>query len=217
MSAWRSRLALAVVVGLCAFCVITFLRIKRQADEDRRGHELIEAIERADLRAVGQILDAGVSPNYLYPDNSAESRGPIKTAFRRPIINLASYHGRREIIQLLIEHGATVNGRDQNGSTALMWAAQQGHFEVIKILLAAGAQVDARDWNGDTALMRALYSGNPATLKLLLDAGARSDIRDKDGQTALTLAKQYGQKPMIDLLVGRNGKPWRASKANHGR
>jgi ankyrin repeat protein len=48
---------------------------------------------------------------------------------------LAVSHGRLEMVRLLVEAGADMNIQDEDGSTALMCAAEHGHTEIVKHLL----------------------------------------------------------------------------------
>jgi ankyrin repeat protein len=57
--------------------------------------------------------------------------------------------------RLLLEHGATLEARDEEGDTPLIRAASFGGTNVVKVLLAKGANVDARDNRGMTALIGA--------------------------------------------------------------
>ena len=41
-----------------------------------------------------------------------------------------------------------VGAKDENGKTALHWAALTGHVDVAKVLIEKGADVDARDNDG---------------------------------------------------------------------
>lgn len=49
---------------------------------------------------------------------------------------LAVSHGNFTMVQMLVEAGADINIQDDDGSTALMCAAEQGHLDIIKYLLA---------------------------------------------------------------------------------
>ena len=49
---------------------------------------------------------------------------------------LAVSHGRLDMVRMLMEAGADVNMRDEDGSTALMCASEHGHAEIVKLLLA---------------------------------------------------------------------------------
>ena len=53
------------------------------------------------------------------------------TAMMLPLIQVAS-EGRGEGGWLL-EHGADISARDEDGLTALHWAAEQGHWEVVDL------------------------------------------------------------------------------------
>ena len=45
----------------------------------------------------------------------------------------AADSGDLEIAKVLLDKGAHVNAKDNNGRTALLWAATKGHFGVVKL------------------------------------------------------------------------------------
>lgn len=49
---------------------------------------------------------------------------------------LAVSHGKADTAQMLIDAGAGLNVQDEDGSTALMCAAEHGHRDIVKMLLA---------------------------------------------------------------------------------
>ena len=49
---------------------------------------------------------------------------------------LAASHGRLRMANMLLAAGADVNIQDEDGSTALMCAAEHGHVEMVRLLLA---------------------------------------------------------------------------------
>jgi ankyrin repeat protein len=64
---------------------------------------------------------------------------------------------------------AEVDAADENGRTALHYAALHGSDQICGVLLGAGAQLDAKDSHGQTPLMiaQALHPTNAALLALL--------------------------------------------------
>ena len=94
--------------------------------------ELIEAIEKGDIEAVKQHLAAGADVNAKDIDGWT----PLRKA---------AWHGRKEIVELLIDNGADVNPQDVNGWTPLHQAARNGHKEIAELLIAKGADVNAKN------------------------------------------------------------------------
>jgi ankyrin repeat protein len=54
-------------------------------------------------------------------------------------IHLAAQRGLAEAVRLLASKGASVDGCDDNGYTALHLAAYHGHVAVVDVLLQLGA------------------------------------------------------------------------------
>lgn len=68
----------------------------------------------------------------------------------------------------LLEHGADVNVKGNDGSTALMLAASAGDSEIVRDLLRQGADVSGRfTETGKTALMLAREKGHSEIVELL--------------------------------------------------
>lgn len=68
--------------------------------------------------------------------------------------------------------GAEVNTPENDGWTALMFAANNNHADVAKFLLSKGAIVDAMTNDGRTALKLAQIAGAEDVVKILMEAGA---------------------------------------------
>ncbi|KAL1361696.1 hypothetical protein HN51_010029 [Arachis hypogaea] len=74
-------------------------------------------------------------------------------------------------LKRLLGEGAWVNRRDQNGWTALHWAAFKGRIKSVKVLVDHGAWVDAVDDAGYTPLHCAVEAGHLQVAILLIGHG----------------------------------------------
>ncbi|OAD07154.1 hypothetical protein MUCCIDRAFT_133745, partial [Mucor lusitanicus CBS 277.49] len=78
---------------------------------------------------------------------------------------LASYLGKADIIQLLLEDGrVNVDGTDSKNATALMYAARDGNVPIVKMLLGYHASPDITDSHGWSAIQYA--ERNPEIVQL---------------------------------------------------
>ena len=102
-------------------------------------------------------------------------------------------------IRAFIDAGEDVNIPDNDGRTALFYAAQQSSNEsVVHAMIDAGADVNITDNNGQTALFYAAQqSSNESVVHALIDAGADVNITDNNGQTALFYAVQQDQNESV--------------------
>ena len=107
----------------------------------------------------------------------------------KSLLECAAKNPYHQVLRFLLDAGADVNAKDENGRTALMEGTTYAASNT-KELLDAGADVNAQDKDGRTAMMTAALTKYPATspaviIEVLLNAGADTNLRDKDGQTAL--------------------------------
>jgi len=113
-----------------------------------------------------------------------------------------------DIVGLLLLHSATLEARDHNGSTALMFAVANGDDLVARRLIEAEANVNVRDFEGHTPLEYARTFNKPAMETLLLEAGAIAQEEDEDGEPVAALptsslpTDRRGAKPRQSVHVG---------------
>lgn len=113
----------------------------------------------------------------------------------------AARKGDLRMVLRLIENGAAVNGRDQNGWTALHRAAFKGRVDVARALVEKGVDVDAKDEEGYTALHCAVEAGQADVIEVLVKKGADVEARTNKGVTALQIAQSFNYSGIIRLLA----------------
>ena len=89
------------------------------------------------------------------------------------VLGLAADRGFLNIVALLLEAGADVNGANSiNGMTPLHFAAQNNNLEVARFLMRHAANPNLRNKDGTTPLMyAALRSANQDMMELLAQGG----------------------------------------------
>jgi Ankyrin repeats (3 copies) len=108
----------------------------------------------------------------------------------------AAKNGDPVEVKRLIQNGANVTDRDQDGQTALSFACEggAGNLEVLRNLVAAGAEVNSVDRAAWTPLHVATATGvRLACLSYLLSHGANPNARNSAGDTPLILAADGSQ------------------------
>ena len=111
--------------------------------------------------------------------------------------------GRAEILSLLLEHGADMEGQSR-GKTPLSRASWKGNVEAGECLLDHGANINARNNLGETPLFSAVYHGQVEFARMLLinKRGARvNDLDDNFKWTPLHAAVYKRNIQAVRLLL----------------
>ena len=159
---------------------------------------LLEAAGKGDSEAVKQHLAAGANVN-------------VKCAwYGRTPLHIATWSGQEQIVQLLIEKGASVNAKDKGGWTPLYCAVESGYKNIVELLISNGAYVNATGGvekesfpreSGFTALHKAAAVGHMEISQLLIAKGAKLNSRDSTLGTPLHSAAEWGQQNIVQLLI----------------
>ena len=118
-------------------------------------------------------------------------------------LHVAALEGHSDILSLLIEHGADLNGRGKFGDTPLNRASERGRLEAGRFLLNRGADVDVQCEYKNTALAAAAARGYVEFAQILLEHGAMIDVRCELGRTPLHWAAINGRTEVVRLLLER--------------
>ncbi|XP_026877622.2 protein TANC2 isoform X1 [Electrophorus electricus] len=94
-----------------------------------------------------------------------------------PILCVHAHLGYLEMVALLLEFGAEVNGASESGLAPLGYAAAAGHLSIVTTLCARKAKVDHVDRNGQCAVVLAALRGHLEVVKYLVQCDWSSEER----------------------------------------
>ncbi len=159
------------------------------------GRSHLDCLEPARL-----LLNAGADPNQRDPNGAAAIHGIAYWSEKDPA----------DALDLLRQHGAGIDIRNQQGMTALLLAARYGtSIRTLKRLLAQGADPDARDNDGNTLLHAAAMNSKDGTLERydwVLANGGDPDARNHAGQTPSDRARLTRNVTLLSGLEARQAQ-----------
>jgi hypothetical protein len=171
--------------------------VRKSAEQECRERGVDDPTQLANC-----VLDVGMAGD----DRWAEEAGAIAEVFdsigpvASPELIEAAGRGDLPQVQAQLAAGAPLDGRDDQGRTALHWAVVAGDGEVVASLLAAGADAEVTDASGRTALHNAAFWGFEDIARALVSAGASTDRTDDSDQTPADLARQQGHAALAEEL-----------------
>ncbi len=146
------------------------------------------AVERNDVEMVELLLSYGAELN---PDVA-------QLGDNMGYLGCAASSAGLEMVQLLVEAGAEVDGTYWNGVTPAMDAAYVS-VRILKYLTEQGADINARSGYNDTPLMYAVWGKNRECVEFLLSEGADDSVVS-EGQTAYEMAIERDDQESIKIF-----------------
>jgi hypothetical protein len=155
--------------------------------------QLVEAVARANVKRVRQLLSKGADVNARNGNQST-------------VLAMAASRGSEEIVDVLLSEGADVNASNDRGWTALMLAVNSKNKlnkrkSIVDTLLKHGAHADAVNSQGTTALMMAAQVGEEAIVRRLLAARASVLVKNSSGRTAQDMALLKNNTEVAAILA----------------
>lgn len=169
----------------------------------------------ADLEARNEPARTPLHSAVIGPRISKKSVSLAKASSFRFDVESRDRRTARELatIAVLLDAGAEVGARDNDGWTPLHAAAVNGIPGHIAAIAEAGADIHAGDDEGDTPLHLAVMASTTESIDALLAARASLEARNNDGRTPLHMAAKYGTEH-IPSLLGAGAAPDARDEAN---
>jgi ankyrin repeat protein len=152
---------------------------------------LYEAVWQGQIQTVKNLL-AQACPDVTAVDKYGETP-----------LHYAAAKGYGEIVRLLLEAGANVNGSERE-ETPLHIAAEYGAIDAARVLVAAGANLNPINENGFTPLQLAIDKGHAEVAEVLLKGGADANVGISP--PALNSAAKAGDPELVRMLIHAGAK-----------
>uniref|UniRef100_A0A8D0DBI7 Tetratricopeptide repeat, ankyrin repeat and coiled-coil containing 1a n=1 Tax=Sander lucioperca TaxID=283035 RepID=A0A8D0DBI7_SANLU len=136
-----------------------------------------------------------------------------------PILAVHAHLGHVEMVALLLEMGAPVDGTTDSGMTPLCLAVAAGHVDIVSLLCKKGAKVGLADKTSQCALVHAGLKGHAEIINILLGQDWGADIptdpqqhhinetvtgKTQAAQQAITAAASVGHtQVLLSAAAGR--------------
>ncbi|HEY0076108.1 MAG TPA: ankyrin repeat domain-containing protein [Abditibacteriaceae bacterium] len=115
---------------------------------------------------------------------------------------VAVRQGDVQTARWLIQRGADVNGRDEDGDLILMAAVRFLNTDMVRLLEKHGAKTD-----DVTRFMIAAFLNRADVVQTMLQNGLNPNVKDRDGDTALSCAAQQGNVETVKVLLQYGTNP----------
>lgn len=152
----------------------------------RHGPDLLTAAKNGDIAQAREAIKRGARLDF---------------GLNSKALAMASMKGYTEIVKLLVENGADVNKKSDNGLTALMHASIGGYLEIVELLIKNGADINAKDILGETALMASSKKGYGNIMDMLIKNGADVNAKDDLGKTATVYASEKHSEDFKSMMM----------------
>ncbi|KAG5336685.1 ANK1 protein, partial [Acromyrmex charruanus] len=213
----HTPLHLAVIAGDTQLVAVLLANGADVNAKDLEGHSVLHwATVCGEAECVRLVLAAGARPST--PDlrggsplhYAAQCCGAAATAE----LAVPKKVGLK-VLQTLLEFGADVNAKDEDGRQPILWAASAGSVEAVLALARAGGSAAAgtSDKDGLTALHCAASRGHARCVEVLVNlCGSHPDYVDDNGCSALHYAATLGHADATALILKLGADPNRQDR-----
>lgn len=219
---WQAPLCLAANKGhkeIAELLIAHGADINRGLEEENGTNALLEAAINKHQDLVESLIDQGAKPGIhfaalqgdlesvrLFMQNENfqinSERCSINPFHRMTALALASMGGYQNVVGLLLDNGANIEGNKASSSlriTPLYKAVTYNQLKIVELLIDRGASI-----NLSRALYQATYQNNLAMVKLLISKGGDVNYQDSEIDSPLYVAAEKGYIEIAKLLISNN-------------
>lgn len=125
---------------------------------------------------------------------------------------VVSSDGSEELMDSLVDHGASINLQNFIGETALFVACARGLEDKVEYLLENGADVNIANLDGATPLHAAAGFGDATIISLLIRYGASAAAVDDEGDSPLHWAVRESHQEAVTTLLANGASVAQANE-----
>jgi ankyrin repeat protein len=128
------------------------------------------AVENNHAHVVRLFLELGISPNSTL--RTAPIRSPKLPLKSIPLLHGAVVHGHQDVVETLLDGGANIDKKGDDGRTALHYSITHRHSDdITMMLLRRGARIDVEDGGGYKPIHLAVQLGKEVAISELFRLG----------------------------------------------
>jgi len=126
------------------------------------------------------------------------------TNYNYTLLILASANGKAQVVNYLLDQGANILAKTDQGVSSFSLAAEKGHLEIVKALYRKDPSIlEQKDKKGRTALIWASMKGHLDVVQFLVSKNADINVQSNEDETPLLVASTNNHDGVVTFLTGR--------------
>jgi len=163
---------------------------------------LMEGEVQCEEAQVGALRAAIVASHLDTTEHLLRLGCPVNKGENEKPIHVASQLGQKEMISLLLQHGASLISHTDSGNRALHLASEHGHLSLVKYLVEEKSDdLNALNYENETPLHLAARNGRDYIVTYLVEGGCDINAASANGATCLHVACENGHYSTVECLL----------------